>query len=331
MADVDFDDFDGGYGAPNARHSQVSKLINLAGAACSVALVVTLGLWGYKLAVRDVNGIPVVRAMEGPMRIAPENPGGEVAAHQGLAVNAIAAAGSSEAMPERLVLAPRPVELTFEDEPGLSPMLEPVAVAVDLPADASVTAVDVGDNRASDPARPILPEAVFATDDTLVGPDADAVANALAEALAGDPGDGAVQLASLNVDVVEQPATPGGVRPKARPASLVLSDVQEVVAPVAVSTAVTDEVDAATISAGTRLVQLGAFDNADQARTEWAVLSSKFGSEIAGKSLVIQQAESGGRSFYRLRALGFADETAARDFCTALLEKNAACIPVVVR
>ena len=84
MADVDFDDFDGGYGAPNARHSQVSKLINLAGAACSVALVVTLGLWGYKLAVRDVNGIPVVRAMEGPMRIAPENPGGEVRRIRGL-------------------------------------------------------------------------------------------------------------------------------------------------------------------------------------------------------------------------------------------------------
>jgi hypothetical protein len=53
-----------------------------------VALVVGLGVWGYKLAVRDVRGVPVIQAMDGPMRIAPEIPGGEIADHQGLAVNA---------------------------------------------------------------------------------------------------------------------------------------------------------------------------------------------------------------------------------------------------
>jgi hypothetical protein len=337
MADVDFDDFDGGYGAPNERHVQVSRLINLAGATCSVALVVTLGLWGYKLAVRDVQGIPVIRAMEGPMRIAPENPGGEVAAHQGLAVNAIAAVGTSASMPERLVLAPRPVELTFEDAPGISALSDggqaDAAVAQMPVAAPQPVPVEVGDSRTLDPAALIVPDDVLAAADTLAVPDADAVANALAEALAGDIGDDTVQLASLNEPVAEPVAASVGLRPKARPASLVRAVAEPVAAPAAepVAAETPAEVEASTIPAGTRLVQLGAFDTADQARTEWAVLSSKFGSEIAGKSLVVQQAESGGRTFYRLRALGFADEAAARDFCTALLEKNAACILVIVR
>ena len=82
MADVDFDEFDGGYGTSVPRAGRMSHLVHLAGATCSVALVIGLAVWGYKLAVRDVSGVPVVRAMEGPMRIAPENPGGEVADHQ---------------------------------------------------------------------------------------------------------------------------------------------------------------------------------------------------------------------------------------------------------
>ena len=38
---------------------------------------------------------------------------------------------------------------------------------------------------------------------------------------------------------------------------------------------------------------------------------------MVGKLRVIQTAESGGRTFYRLRAAGFADEADARRFCSA--------------
>ena len=46
-------------------------MANLAGAAVSLALIVGIGIWGYKLIMRDVSGVPVVRAAEGPMRIQP--------------------------------------------------------------------------------------------------------------------------------------------------------------------------------------------------------------------------------------------------------------------
>ena len=47
--------------------------------------------------------------------------------------------------------------------------------------------------------------------------------------------------------------------------------------------------------------------------------------------MVVQSAQSGGRTFYRLRAHGFAGEDDARRFCAALLAENAACIPVAQR
>jgi hypothetical protein len=79
------------------------------------------------------------------------------------------------------------------------------------------------------------------------------------------------------------------------------------------------------------MVQLGAFDDEAGARAEWASLQQRFGDLIAPKALVLQEAQSGGRSFVRLRALGFEDEADARRFCSALLAENATCIPVTHR
>ena len=122
MADRDFAE----YGVPAAHGpGRAQRLVQMAGAASSVALVVALGLWGYRLAVRDIAGVPVIRALEGPARVAPEDPGGAIADHQGLAVNDVVAEGAAAPPAERLVLAPKPVELTLEDGPGLADGLPP--------------------------------------------------------------------------------------------------------------------------------------------------------------------------------------------------------------
>ncbi|MDZ4134747.1 MAG: SPOR domain-containing protein, partial [Paracoccaceae bacterium] len=91
------------------------------------------------------------------------------------------------------------------------------------------------------------------------------------------------------------------------------------------------EMDPATLTIGTRLVQLGAYDDVATARKEWDKLAGQFGELLSGKARVVQSAQSGGRTFFRLRAHGFADEDDARRFCSALLAENAACIPVAVR
>ncbi len=49
--------------------------------------------------------------------------------------------------------------------------------------------------------------------------------------------------------------------------------------------------------------------------SEWDRLEGRFGDYLDGKDRVIQKAKSGGRTFYRLRAMGFDDLTR----CAALL------------
>jgi hypothetical protein len=319
MADVEFDDFGDGFAAGHA--GRFGRAINLAGAACSVALIVGLGVWGYKLAVRDVTGIPVIRALEGPLRIAPTNPGGEVADNQGLSVNAVAAAGTTMPLPETLVLAPRPVELTEEDAAGLSTA---EVAAVDTAAPLTAAPAETTD-IALDPTA--LPE--MSATEIVPQTEADAVALALAEALAS----GAEPLTPL----AEPEADTGNglaksLRPKARPGALpAAAAAVDTVETVAATSAAPAEIDPSTLAAGTRLVQLGAFDDAETARAEWMKLQSRFGDLIATKSMVVQSAQSGGRTFHRLRAHGFTGEDDARRFCAALLAENAACIPVAQR
>jgi hypothetical protein len=90
----------------------------------------------------------------------------------------------------------------------------------------------------------------------------------------------------------------------------------------------TAEVDPASIAAGTAMVQLGAFDDAALARAEWANLQTRFTELMAGKSLVVEPAKSGGRDFFRLRAHGFASEDDSRRCCAAILAENGSCFPV---
>jgi hypothetical protein len=87
-----------------------------AGAGISLALVTTLVVWGYRTAVRDPSQVPVIRAMDGPMRSQPEIAGGTEAAHQGLEVSRVLE-GAPEAGEAEATLAPPPADLTDEDLP----------------------------------------------------------------------------------------------------------------------------------------------------------------------------------------------------------------------
>ena len=98
MADVEFSHDVGPYGHEEADPvgaRSVMNWTNTAGAVVSLALIAGIGVWGYELMMRDVNGIPVVRATGTEMRVRPEDPGGQLAEHQGLAVNEIAARGAA--------------------------------------------------------------------------------------------------------------------------------------------------------------------------------------------------------------------------------------------
>lgn len=306
MADFPMD----GRVAPETNAS-FGAMAQLAGAVVSVALVLGVGVWGYKIMVRDVSGIPVVKAALGPARVAPEDPGGETAVHQGLAVNAVAA-GAEEVMPDQLVLAPGSAQLTDEDVAGLNsapevaPAPAPVAAATsepEIPADMT-------------PTEALL--AKLTANETPLSDLEDVVARAPA-ARAPETGPETVAFRpSLSPRPLARPSTL--TAPPAVKAALATSAARDV-----------RELEAAALPAGTRLVQLGAFDSPETARAEWARIAGGFASFFTGKDRVIQRAESGGKTFYRLRAHGFDDLADTRRFCAALMAKRVDCIPVVTR
>lgn len=318
MADADYDDHGGPFdGAPAAWQGAggLQRWVTLAGGVASLALVVGFGIWGYRLAVRDVTGVPVVQALEGPMRIAPADPGGEIADHQGLAVNDVAEAGVAAGMPDRLVLAPRPVDLAPEDVAGIAS--GPMPDLADVSAPFAETAPANADLALA--AAPLVESA---------SPTEVAVDAALAEALGlgPEPAPPAEPLPEA-AEIAPAGAITLSPRPKPRPtrASADATPTEAAVLPAV------REIDPATIALGTRLVQFGAYDTADEARAEWARLQGRFGDLMVEKAMVVQPAESGGRTFYRLRAHGFEDEADARRFCAAFILQQSVCIPVPQR
>lgn len=332
MADVEFDGFGNGPGVAERLRGAVPRVANLAGAAVSVALVLGMAYWGYKLAVRDVTGVPVVRALEGPMRVAPPEPGGVVSDHQGLAVNMVAAIGAASPPADRLVLAPRPVVLDDEDAAGtLVAQVAPVSGRATNAPGLMLGALPHSpepDLQAADPDVTAAEESMSLID-ALVASVVEA-----AQPLSGSQdGTAVVQQAAVMLPKGAMAKSP---RPKARPnasssANVATGTSSDAAQIVPVSAPAMVESDGTDQAPGTRLVQLGAFDSADAARAGWDKLAGKFGGLMAGKVRIVQAAQSGGRTFYRLRANGFAEDADQRRFCSALVAEQAACIPVTVK
>lgn len=285
------------------RGAATRRFVNFTGAVVSTALVIGMGVWGYKLMVRDVTGIPVIEAIDGAFRTQPENPGGLQTPHQGLQVNEIAAGGTASEAPDEVRLAPDPLALATEDAPMGE--LEPEE---ESPQTIAATRAPVEDQAApAEPDRDDPPEETPATD------------RAVAEAMA-----------AIGADA-DPAAAPGPTLDVPRPAPRPGETGSGAAAPAPDRAIGAGETTIEALAKGTRLVQLGAFESAEVAREHWGEVGARFADAFADKRMVVQQATSGGKPFYRLRAAGFADLAEAESFCSRLLAGQADCIPVEVR
>ncbi|MEY8799676.1 SPOR domain-containing protein [Leisingera sp. XS_AS12] len=313
--------------APGQARAGMTQTLRLLGAAASVALVAGVGVWGYKLVMRDVSGVPVVRAAEGPMREAPANPGGIQADHQGLAVNAVAAQGSAAAPADRLTLAPAAIELTEDDKPQAlltAQVSAQQAAATAQPSeDAGVSEAAVASFQNGD-IDALVAELAAEAESLSAATPASAPAIVQPEPLRPALADAA----KISPALLNAPGVKRSLRPPTRPARITRTAAA---APAVAASRATVEVDPATLPPGTRLAQLGAYESAEIARAEWDRIYARFSDFLAGKQRVIQRAESGGRTFYRLRAMGFEGLSDTRRFCSALVAGDADCIPVTTR
>jgi hypothetical protein len=304
---------------PISDATRAGALVNYVGAIVSCALIVGVGVWGYKLVVRDVSGIPVVRAMAGEMRVLPTTPGGEVSIHTGLSVNEVAAVGEASAPEDSVALAPAMAGLADEDVVTLlSTGVEEVSAIV--PSVAPEIEVKVALNATQIVAAPLSTDDILALANQIAGhtlplaPIADVTVVAPRLSLAG-------QAMVTPVVAKNVPGVSVSLRPMLRPTFT----------PVVAAAEVQSLVTTTAFALGTNLVQIGAFPKAENAATEWTRLQGRFGDVMGGKARVIQAATSGGKTFYRLRAQGFSELGDARRFCAALVAEGTDCIPVVVR
>lgn len=76
---------------------------------------------------------------------------------------------------------------------------------------------------------------------------------------------------------------------------------------------------------GSYAVQLGAFKSDGEARQQWSKISGKHGSILSGTKSVVVKADLPNGTFYRLRAVGFASEAAAKSACASLSKAGQGC------
>ncbi|WP_051508435.1 SPOR domain-containing protein [Roseicyclus elongatus] len=277
----------------------------------------------------------------------PADPGGTQAPNQGLAVNRIAEGAEAGPVPDRLVLAPPPVELAELDfDTASTGGTGSASAATPQPApeatpEAAQDATQALISRLLEDSEPLAAVSTDPTPPRQEGVEPEVVQQTPPAAVIAPPsGTGVTEARIIPASV---PGVRVSLRPAARPAGFarasnpdapaVLPGTSADVA-LQVTTPQGDgvrEIAPADLPEGTRLVQLGAFDTAEIARSEWARLSARFPDFMAGRARVIEEAASGGQRFYRLRAVGFDDLAASRRFCAALVAQGAACIPVTVR
>ena len=295
------------------EEKQVNFKLNMifywTGAALSLSLLAGAIGWSYQLIVRDINQIPIVRAQLGPLRVAPDDPGGLTAANQGLSVTQLAV-NEKPLLSNEIRLAPaaeilNAEHLSLQVTQDVKSNLDDGTFEIkEVNAENSINLKEVSTEIGADTIlkdEVVLSEAVFSQKKIEIEN-----AVSLALSITDDPA------ASLTL-----------MRPKIRPVALQKDNK------ITGDQIVTNE-PLFELTKGSAVVQLGAFDSKNLAKSEWQRFEKLLGSILITKKMIVQEAESGGKIFYRLRAAGFDDISDARQFCTAISDK-VACIPVVTR
>ncbi len=277
----------------DARSARGRALRAALAAVVSLAVTGTVVVWAYRLGVRDAYEVPVVRAIEGPSKIRPDEPGGARFAHQGRAVyDAVSGAPADAAA--GVTLAPGPEALTEEDAPMAlagSPAPTPVPPAAAAPVD------------------PVVVAPLDAT--------AEEVDQLVAAVLSDSPETGSAPLAAE--------ASSRSAAPAPRPRERVAALEPQTPAAAPPSAAPPAAAPPAATPAGPQ-VQLGAYLSEADALRFWTGIRARNGDLLAGRQPSVAPLVGTNRTLYRLRAEPFADVAEARALCAALRERREDCL-----
>lgn len=294
---------------------QNSKLsiFSIFGAVISLNLILWAGYWTYNIISRDINGIPIVAAQPGPLRVAPDTPGGIEAENIELAVTKIASQ-ELPPNPKAVELAPSTEKLTPDDltifqairqkkiidrQAALDNQIHLGVIEPNLSKEISFEPVNTETNTANYSITENQSELVAAALALALKPSADnLIANAVAQ------------------NKFKQ------IKPRLRPGSLLeasVSTTETVIRPAL-----------ASVETGLAVVQFGTFATETVAFEEWDRLSKNLSVILDGRPKYVERIKRNGNEIYRLRLGGFVNIDDASRFCSAVISQEN-CVPVIAK
>ena len=294
---------------------QNSKLsiFSIFGAVISLNLILWAGYWTYNIISRDINGIPIVAAQPGPLRVAPDTPGGIEAENIELAVTKIASQ-ELPPNPKAVELAPSTEKLTPDDltifqairqkkiidrQAALNNQVHLGVIEPNLSKEISFEPVNTVTNTANYSITENQSELVAAALALALKPSADnLIANAVAQ------------------NKFKQ------IKPRLRPGSLLevrVSTTETVMRPAL-----------ASVETGLAVVQFGTFATQTVAFEEWDRLSKNLSVILDGRPKYVERIKRNGNEIYRLRLGGFVNIDDASRFCSAVISQEN-CVPVIAK
>ena len=294
---------------------QNSKLsiFSIFGAVISLNLILWAGYWTYNIISRDINGIPIVAAQPGPLRVAPDTPGGIEAENIELAVTKIASQ-ELPPNPKAVELAPGTEKLTPDDltifqaikqkkiidrQAALNNQIHLGVIEPNLSKEISLEPVNTVTNTANYSITENQSELVAAALALALKPSADnLIANAVAQ------------------NKFKQ------IKPRLRPGSLLeasVSTTETVILPAL-----------ASVETGLAVVQFGTFATETVAFEEWDRLSKNLSVILDGRPKYVERIKRNGNEIYRLRLGGFVNIDDASRFCSAVISQEN-CVPVIAK
>ena len=294
---------------------QNSKLsiFSIFGAVISLNLILWAGYWTYNIISRDINGIPIVAAQPGPLRVAPDTPGGIEAENIELAVTKIASQ-ELPPNPKAVELAPSTEKLTPDDltifqairqkkiidrQAALNNQIHLGVIEPNLSKEISLEPVNTVTNTANYSITENQSELVAAALALALKPSADnLIGNAVAQ------------------NKFKQ------IKPRLRPGSLLEASVS--------TTETFIRPALASVETGLAVVQFGTFATETVAFEEWDRLSKNLSVILDGRPKYVERIKRNGNEIYRLRLGGFVNIDDASRFCSAVISQEN-CVPVIAK
>ena len=328
MQDQTYDDYDAEADRPS-RFGRIRSAVSTAiGALVAMALLMALGIWFYRLGVRDAQNVPIIRAAMEPEKVRPTDPGGLVAPHQ--EIESYEVAGSQPTASAAAVVATQPPQPKPEDLPMAA--LQPAGDQETATPETQTPVVIQPLPSAEGTAQNGEPVQANEAGDTPEAP-ADGQQLALSDQTLSDPQPDQQQVEvepdQSTAETEAEPEFPGATKfaPARSPVAAPRPANVEARIVAAVATEQQTQLDLVKAAASSPVqIQLAADPNEQAIRAKWLKIRKANEDLLHNRALAIQTTVSGGTTFYRLRIGPFDSAAEARSVCQALKGRGQDCI-----